>query len=267
MPDWSKAESIAEWILRRITTRERAAAIVGDMLESEGTRGLLSFWIAVSGVVVSQLSRPLLALVAAFYIAAWTLQRLAMGLASLNASHPLPHHQTHTWYASFDGLILIVSMLSALMLYAAIRYGLKDGIAQLSFAWTCLAITALCFWWQPAILAICIAGAALLLSASMRSKPRRRESLVLIASVAIGTCLKVLALLAGAIWQFILTQPRHPWGQREMDQHLSFQIGVFLLLVVSFWLSTKAWSRLHDWLMHEKDADAGSNNSYPLPDR
>jgi hypothetical protein len=39
--------SIAEWVLSRFTTPERAASIVGDLVESTGRRGTVWFWFSV----------------------------------------------------------------------------------------------------------------------------------------------------------------------------------------------------------------------------
>jgi hypothetical protein len=47
---------IAEWILSLVTTPERAASTVGDLMESDGRRGF-RFWVAISGTLFCLLWR------------------------------------------------------------------------------------------------------------------------------------------------------------------------------------------------------------------
>jgi hypothetical protein len=52
---------IAEWILSLVTTSERAASAVGDLMEDVAGRGALRFWASVSHLAISLLFRDLAA--------------------------------------------------------------------------------------------------------------------------------------------------------------------------------------------------------------
>ena len=53
--------SLAESILARFTTPERAASIVGDLVESTGRRGTVWFWFSVMRTAFPLLGRRLVA--------------------------------------------------------------------------------------------------------------------------------------------------------------------------------------------------------------
>jgi hypothetical protein len=50
-------DRIAEWILAQVTSRERAASTVGDLVETAATRGPAWFWSSVLGTAASLLWR------------------------------------------------------------------------------------------------------------------------------------------------------------------------------------------------------------------
>ncbi len=50
---------VAEWILRLVTTPDRAASIAGDLLEEASSRGIVWFWLNLFGTVASQLFEEL----------------------------------------------------------------------------------------------------------------------------------------------------------------------------------------------------------------
>ncbi len=66
--------AIAQWIVSRFTSKKRAAAIVGDLLELATQKGRLWFWFSLAGVVVSLAWRRPLAFAAALcvYFAAFS---------------------------------------------------------------------------------------------------------------------------------------------------------------------------------------------------
>lgn len=64
--------STAEWILCRLTSRERAASMIGDLVEIGERRGTLWFCLSLAGVAFSLVWRRPLAFAAALYAGAWT---------------------------------------------------------------------------------------------------------------------------------------------------------------------------------------------------
>jgi len=245
--------STAEWILCRVTSHERAASIVGDLVEIEEQKGLLWFWLSVAGVVFSLVWRQPLAFVAAFYAGAWTFFGFQMAIMGINAQHRPPEYP---WMPVFTVLIFAGSMLCAVSLYAAIRYGVQDKVTQIAFAWTSLVTSVIYLWWQPVVLGLCITAALLIVSVSIFNSKLRKEALVVLVSVVIGSVLRFfVGLLAGLYQHFLL---RGPWGTREMQEHPSLEWVVFCMLILTFWASTSAWSRMHNWLMRDQAIDTES---------
>lgn len=54
-------DRLAEWLLRSVTTRERAASAVSDLRESAATRGEAWFWWSILGAAASLLWRGMVA--------------------------------------------------------------------------------------------------------------------------------------------------------------------------------------------------------------
>jgi hypothetical protein len=128
------AMAYAEWVLARLTTPARAAAILGDLLEVSTTRGRLWFWIAYTRTLVSIGWRTPVALVGAFVLSRWTVEALftterhlfphLYGINHHAAPHPI--WQTPLW----DSLIALVYVLP----FVLVRFGLRDRFTQLTLA-------------------------------------------------------------------------------------------------------------------------------------
>jgi hypothetical protein len=245
-----RTASTAEWILCRVTTKERAVSMVGDLVEIQERKGLLWFWLSVARVALSLFWRRPLAFLAAFYVGMWTFGWLMMAIYGINALHRPPGFCMPV----FDVLILAGSTLWAVSLYAAIRYGLQERSAQLSLAYAGLVTAVIYLWWQPEVLVACIAAALIIATAFILKSKLRKESLVVLVAVSIGSAARFLAFILSAIYQHFLY--RGPWGDREMQEHPSLEWVALCMMVLSFWVATTAWSRMLGWLMRSQSLES-----------
>jgi hypothetical protein len=235
--------SIAEWILCRLTSKERAASMVGDLVEIGERKGLLWFWLSLAGVVLSSVWRRPLAFVAAFYAGMWAVGGFQMAVVGVHAQHRPPEYP---WVPIFLALGMVGSALWAMSFYAAIRYGLQDRTGQMAFAWTGLITTVIYLWWQPVILGVCIAAALFLASVCLLNGKRRKSVLIVAVSVAALLGAEILTAFIGSRYQHFLLSG--PWGTREWEEHPSASWAYGCMLVLSFWVATAVWSRMHNWL-------------------
>jgi hypothetical protein len=231
---------IAEWVLRRVTTRERAAAIVGDLVEADLPEGSGRFWFSVAGVVISQSSRWALALVVACYVAP-----RAYGFVEIqpfNSHHLAPEG----WIKPLNMACGIATILWFITPYAAIRYGLRDNTVRLSFASAGLITTIGFFWWQPWVLAVCgivcLAGAMFWLS----QVEWRNAVLVAAITIMLGFLAAFLMFYLDFLYQNFIV-PGGVMGGREFLPSMRSVDGLLVLMAVA--TTTKAFSLAHDWLV------------------
>ncbi len=150
------SSSIAEWVVSRFIDRQRAASIVGDLLESKPQKGSIWiwFWFSLARIIVSHGWRWPVGFIAAFYSGMWALGKFQMVLFGVHAAHRPPEYPwepVFTVLSAFGGLSWMV------FFYAAVRYGVGDRVTQLGFASAGLSTVIICCWWQPSTLATCIA--------------------------------------------------------------------------------------------------------------
>ena len=245
--------SIAEWILCRLTSKERAASMVGDLVEIGMRKGPFWFWMSLAGVALSLTWRRPPAFVAALYAGMWTFGEFINTADSIYVRH----QPQGFWNHAFGPLIFVSSTLWAALSYGAIRYGVLDRTMQITLVWAGLFTTVIYFWWQPAVLGLCIAAALLVASAPILKSSFRKESLVVLASVAVGSALRFLAVIPVGLYQNFLGRRLHIlWGSREVQEHPSLLWMGCSMIVLSFLAATSVWSWLHNWLMRSKRLEA-----------
>jgi hypothetical protein len=241
--------SIAEWILCRLTSKERAASMVGDLVEIGTRKGPFWFWLSLAGVALSLTWRRPPAFFAALYAANWTLAEFINTADTMYVRH----QPQGFWNHAFGPIIFIASTLWAMLFYAAIRYGASDRTAHVTFVWAGLVTTVIYFWWQPLVLGLCVAAALLVASASTLKSSFRKESLVVLASVAVGSALRFLAVIPVVLYQNFLGRRLHIlWGAREVQEHPSLMWVYINSVVLAFLVATSLWSRMHNLLMRSQ---------------
>jgi hypothetical protein len=162
---------ISERLLALFTTRERAAAIVGDLLELHLRPA--AFWSAVLRTAWALSWRVgfglLLAAVAEFYV---------FGQVANWAARP-PHGVDQL--ASLSGFCC--ALFTAGALFSLVRFGPSAAIARLSAALALLTGLHLFFWWMPFVRPACAAMAALVVLLACLTRQGRLASLRLLGAM------------------------------------------------------------------------------------
>lgn len=251
--------AIAEWILSRFTSNERAASIVGDLVEIGERKGALWFWLALCGVVLSLVWRRPFAFIAAFYAGGWTISLFTMANCSIYSLHCA----SGLWYRAFGPLIVITSTLWTLFSYTAIRYSVLDRMTQMTFVWAGLFTIAIYFWWQPVVLGLCIAAALLVVVACIFRSSLRRDALVLVMSIVVGAAARFFAVIVVGFYQEYLGRRLHIlWGGREVREHPSLLWVYLCTVVLSLLVATWVWSRMYHWLAQQRsEAEANGQST------
>jgi hypothetical protein len=249
----------AERILSRYVDRNRAASIVGDLVETTALQGSLWFWLSVVRIVLYLAWRPTLAFVAALYIGLFwrrefTIQAnilpyqtrpnvLYLILACLRLGIPYGNmselHFRTVWFGTVFWIVVP---------YAVIRYGLRDKFAQLASG-LCLLMTVIVFFSRiPAVIVVCVALALSFFIGSLRSAPRR-SALLALAGVL------VIAFAGGLLSMYL---------KAELGDILFFQFPhltinrtvIFCFWLLAIWITTTACARVHQRLRRRDQRDS-----------
>jgi hypothetical protein len=246
------SSSIAEWIVARVTDKQRAASMVGDLVELEPQKGPLWFWLSLVRVVLSLAWRRCLAFIVAPYAGLWMLGKLP---AALHNSY-LRHAPPGTWGVPGNLYLLAIvgAFLWMMLLYTAIQYGVRDRLTQLVLALVGMITAVVYGWGQPIALAVCIALGVCVLAASAIGREYRRAVMVLLVAWLTGFGGWMLAMFLGYKYQ------HHAGllGNRE-KRWVSFG-----LLMITGWMITTACSRMHHWLMRDKHLDFSAPQKNPV---
>lgn len=236
--------AIAERVLRFLTTEQRAASIVGDLIETAPRKGAGWFWFSIFKIAFWLSWRPLLAFVAAFYCGNWALGGLQLAIYGAN------HQPLQQWMPIFEILLATTVVLCMLLAYAIIRYGVRDRMTELGLLWTGLLNFILWEWWRPGVLPICIALAALLMVVTLHNRERRKAFAALLTTVPIGMSGWFGSMYLTSRWQHFIYAG--PWGDADVRAHPSvLWIGLLTYLAV-VWISIATFSRLHKWATEQK---------------
>jgi hypothetical protein len=102
---------LAEWIVARFTTHERAGAIVGDLMELIPQRGFRWFWVSIARVVFSFAWRFPVAIIGAFFIA---------GICISSFGGPYQHFALpHRGFSRVDSVVRFMMWVDALLAFVA----------------------------------------------------------------------------------------------------------------------------------------------------
>jgi hypothetical protein len=237
-----RSASAAEWIVGRFTTKNRAASVVGDLVELQPQKELLWFWVSLIGVVVSVSWRAGIRLIAALFV--YGVAFLVLAIVSCSPKD-LQHWPPNLWFlwalSTSIGAVLWMTLT-----YAGIRYGLRDKVTQLALVWASLVTVAISFWREPMILFLCLAVSIGMASVSISKIRYRKATWVLLGTVVTG--------YAGNRLMGYLSM----FGLRLL-LHSGHKIHFLLLgVVVSFivtWITVMACSHMHHWLLRDKPFD------------
>ena len=232
----------AEWIIARLTDRRRAASIVGDLLETSGQKGFLGFWLSVTRVVLSFIWRPTTAFIAACCFG--LIGRRIMILA-------LVHAHAFAWLRAISGgdpsapLFAVVWFGNVLWMaasYVAIRYGLRDKVAQFALGF-CGLVTVVMYYRPIVGVAVsCLLLTLIIVVGSVRSAQHSRSLAALTAAVVVG-------FGGGLLLMYSRNALIEYW---QLGHHApvlaTFSISVWISAV---WITTTACARIHDRLVRD----------------
>jgi hypothetical protein len=125
-----------EWLLARFTSRDRAAAILGDLTEMAATRGSLWFWTAYISSLISLGWRTPVALILAVVSIKYVRSRLLGRLISLLIGHPITfaslggrsYFRSACWILALETVFPLWTVVP----YVAIRFGLRNRLTYLA---------------------------------------------------------------------------------------------------------------------------------------
>jgi len=248
-----RSASIAERIVGRFTSEERAASIVGDLLELTPQKGSLWFWLSFSRVVLALAWRRALAFVAALVVGAMVFG--GMQVTDAMGAHRFLSGQ-YPWMNLFWVLSSIVFFVLA---YTAIRYGLRDRVAQLTLALTIVILAFIRYHYygqQPEILVACIALSLCVVVASLLNSERRRAALVLFGVEAVGVLGGLLAAhLFNQYVSFVEPTPRAAVHGIIQAPPSAAWMYLCMFLMTACMMAT-ACSHMHNWLMGNQSIDS-----------
>jgi len=227
--------------------------MVGDLVEIGERKGPLWFWFSLAGVTFSLFWRRPVAFIAALCAGTW----LPYGFWAIRAATSQHWHLEYARGSVFVILVTVGSTLCAVLLYAAIRYGVLDRTTQMAFAWTVLVYAMCCFWWQPAVLGTCIAAALLLAFASILKSNLRKEALVILATVTVGWAAESMRSISFRLYaRFLARHLNIPLGYLELREHPSLTWFYFSMTVISLLAMTSVWSLMHDWMTRSQQLES-----------
>jgi uncharacterized protein (TIGR03435 family) len=218
---------LLEAMLSRYTPPDRAASILGDLLETARFKGRLWFWISFTRILCSLAWRVPVAWLGAYAFGVSVIALmmthdplwLSADFKNINPSGPI----------SIPALLIVTTPGMALWFvapYAALRFGLRDRFSQLAGALFTLTTLTLVFGRHSAALVI---GASLLVAAVIAALCLRDwRKPVIGLSLAVGTALGGFAGLATLTQIAVDTHP--DWSYNR--HWLAVRIGLTLSFVI-----------------------------------
>jgi hypothetical protein len=245
-----RAVRLAEWILQLLEGRKKAATIVVDLIEEREQQTAIGFWISFIGVAVSLAWKRVLGLFIAFYAGAWAFTGFQAELFGINSLH----HPPEIWQSAIDQAIRVAAVLWIVSMYSAVRYGLRDRMAQLFLSLTAIMTLVVYYWWQPGILATAALLVILLLTISIRTPARRKTLFALPVIWAASFAGFSFIGYLNTLYFKIICSPGLV-GSRELHAHASIAwvefAGDFMLALIITYTCT----RMHSWASTTDVAD------------
>jgi hypothetical protein len=176
-----RSASFAEWIIAQFTTKARAAAIIGDLLEAVPQKGKPWFWLSVARVIFSLTWRYPLAYAAAIgAVLCWV-----RAYRFTVFGRPSDFILSQQWMARYLFVFRANALLSVALAYTAIVYGTKDPFARRIAAVWILFEALVFFGTTPGVAIICVLLAVCAIVYSLSSATERKGLLALATTAAL----------------------------------------------------------------------------------
>jgi len=231
-----------EWLLARIAGRERAAAIMGDLEELAATRSRLWFWTAYARTLVTLGWRAPVAFIGGF-----------AGFCLFLSLYPIWEHSSQTKYLDYNSdlnwnsvvfLAAISVTLWFALPYAILRFGHRDRMTQLCWAFFLLTTPVFCL--RTSVTLTCTLVTLAVILAALFSPLWRRPMIVLAATV--GTSLAALIACDNLVTNVYPQHIHDPYGLNQSAWMVA-QIENRLTVAAALLIAAFVCSRLHRWLL------------------
>jgi hypothetical protein len=233
---------IAERLIGCFTGKQRASAAVGDLVEMRPEKGALWFWTGILGILFSLTWRRSVGFVAALFVGTRLLGVFQMRLIGIHTEHRPPEYPWMPVFSVLSGAGVVLCMV---LVYAGIRYGLRDKLAQLVLAWASLITLFIYEWWRPVVLVTCIAVALVVTAISLLTRERRKALLGLGVTVA-------CAFAAWFAAVYMLARYSQYVGDGNPRIHRSIAWAEVMITLVMVWIPTAAFSRMRRWVSKQE---------------
>jgi len=244
--------AIAEWMLRQLTSRERAAAMVGDLVEISAARGGFWFWFSMARLVLALAWRYPLAFFAALYSWTWALRGYEMALIGVSTLHRRPE----VWSPFFTIVQALGAVLCGVAAHNAIRFGMRGRMTQIALLLAVICAIFVYGWWIPVVAAACGLPVLWLLGQIVRHKDWRRAAAALLLVFAVCFLGYIVAAFGDHLYlQFL---HRGPWGSEQFAEHPSAAWSGFITCLFITWTMTTACSIAHRLAEPRMEIAAGS---------
>ena len=238
--------AVGEWVLSRATSRQRAAAIVGDLLERD--KGGWWFWSALARIVVALTWRRPVGFLAALCVSNLTIDVLARHIWRAYRLLHLKQQMPLTLQV-FCFVCLIFWIMAV---YAGIRFGWRDRATQLACICSALAAVTLSMWSRPEILLTGMAATAGIMGISLVFGRFRRAAPVLIVGQLAGLVGFFFGvILLSSLWRWLAAPAT---GDRGIDSHWLLWVAANVDLVMVR-CTTAACSIMHRRLLERRLPD------------
>ena len=232
----------AEWMIACLAGRERAASIVGDLVEAGEDEHAIRFWYAVDGILVALIWRRIVAYGAAL-VAVYIVYATLPLFWAYGTHHP-KHSPPYAWRIVFTVVLMCFVNLVFATLYSAIRFGLRDKLTQIALYFCATSGIGLLWWWVEPVLAISCAISALLLLFSMTASSRRRPMLTLMIALGSG--------LAGFL---LASQIARAFGRLVLHSATNYPLVMRSVTPAAFFLLAAACGWTHHFLLEPSPED------------
>jgi hypothetical protein len=135
---------LAQWLLSRASTKQRASEIIGDVLE-QPNRSAVAFWFTVMRIFFVLSWRWMLGLAAAFCSFLITLAPYRFFVGS---RHHAPLH-FEPWMVWANWLLMTGCCMWTLAALTSFRYGIRDSLTRISVLLSLILTVCACFAWLP----------------------------------------------------------------------------------------------------------------------
>jgi hypothetical protein len=193
-------QSLPEWLLARLTTPDRAAAILGDLTEMAATRGRLWFWTAYARTLITLGWLTPVAFVLAlaakrFIVSAILPLEVGRRVSHLAEAGLFGAYNPHLRLISWNLTMVLARWLIFALPFVLLRFGLRNRLTQLTCALFLFAVPVYAL--RPWIMDLSSLLIAATIIATLISPLWRRPMFVLTATTvaAIATTVSGLYLL------------------------------------------------------------------------